>query len=65
MSNSSGLSAAQEEHLNALAVKHASLKQKIEAEQKHPAASQAMLRRWKAEKLKLKDEIEQKKTLLT
>jgi len=64
MPNSRGLTTISPEHLEALANRHAMLAEQIEQEQKSPAASSALLRRWKTEKLLLKDQIEQKKQLL-
>lgn len=40
-----------------LTEKHRTLERKIEEELTHPAADAVKLRRWKHEKLKLKDEI--------
>lgn len=46
-------------HLAALQAKHEALEHKIKEEMKHPAASTATIKRLKAEKLLIKDEIEQ------
>ena len=45
-------------HLDALIAKHALLSQKIDLEMKHPASNGIDLRRWKVQRLKLKEEIE-------
>jgi hypothetical protein len=57
MTNSRGFSETQG-HLEALTARHAALSQRIETEQSSPSASQLMLKKLKAQKLKLKDEIE-------
>ena len=44
-------------HLTELSEKHRLLERKIQEEQARPAADDSQIRRWKHEKLKLKDEI--------
>lgn len=48
-------------HLAALCQKHAILAQQIEKEQQRPSMSSIELHRLKAEKLKLKDQIEEER----
>jgi hypothetical protein len=44
-------------HLNELSEKHHQLERMIREEQARPKADETKIRRWKHEKLKLKDEI--------
>jgi hypothetical protein len=44
-------------HLAELSEKHRSLERKIEEEMARPAADASKIRKWKFEKLKLKDEM--------
>ena len=60
MSDYRGMSQAQKGHLEALKSRHVALSRRIEEEQGRPAASNALIRKLKAEKLKLKDQIEGK-----
>jgi hypothetical protein len=46
-------------HLDALRAKHASLSQQIDDEIRSPSASNVMIRALKAQKLRIKDQIEQ------
>jgi len=49
-------------HLNALQAKHSALSMRIEEQQKHPSVSDTSLRKLKAKKLKIKDEIEKQRS---
>jgi hypothetical protein len=49
-------------HLDALKGRHASLESKIVAEDRRPSPDTAVLSRMKAEKLRLKDEMERLKS---
>lgn len=55
------LSPAQKKHLEALEHRHAGLSRLIEAEQKSPAASDDTLKALKAQKLRLKDMMEEQR----
>jgi hypothetical protein len=44
-------------HLNELSAKHSQLEEMIRTEQAKPGADETKIRRWKHEKLKLKDEM--------
>ncbi|MCB1555952.1 MAG: DUF465 domain-containing protein [Alphaproteobacteria bacterium] len=48
-------------HLEALETRHAFLSHRIETEQRHPAASDQIIRTLKRQKLRLKEEIEKEK----
>ena len=62
MITTSGASAAQQKHIEALRAKHAALESRIHEEQKFPAANTAVLRELKLQKLRLKEEIEQEQS---
>jgi len=53
-----GLVSAQQGRLDALRAKHAALDIQIREEQRHPSASELAIRAMKAQKLKIKEEIE-------
>ena len=58
MINTRGHADSKQGHLEALRAKHAALAERIDAEQRSPSASHVMIRKLKAQKLQLKDEIE-------
>ena len=58
MQTSRGLVSSQPGRLEALRARHAAIDERIQEEQKSPAMSDTLLRRLKAEKLMLKDEIQ-------
>lgn len=53
------LVSSQNARLQALRSKHAAIQDQLHEEQKHPAATDDLIRRLKLEKLKIKDEIEE------
>ena len=57
-----GHHAAQASHLDALYAKHSALEQKIRDALKHPSTSTVLISAMKAQKLRIKDEIERGKT---
>lgn len=61
MPSTRGQSSSHNNHLNALLDKHELLGRRIEKEQKYPSMREDVLRRLKAEKLRLRDEIEQER----
>lgn len=48
-----------ESHLSSLERKHAELEKKLHEELQHPARDEVSIRRWKEQKLHLREEIEQ------
>ena len=60
MNDYRGKQSAHSSHLEALRTRHVALSRRIEEEQLRPAASNSLIRKLKAEKLKLKDQIEGK-----
>lgn len=63
MPNSRGHISAKPGRLEALQARHMAVNTELEEEQKHSSVSDESLRRLKAEKLKLKDEIEEQKRI--
>jgi len=53
--------AAYKGHIDALLSKHSTLSKRIDEEIKHPSTDGFVLRQLKAQKLRLKDEIEQER----
>jgi hypothetical protein len=59
MSTARGETSAYQGHIEALIAKHAALDIQIREEQKYPAMRTELIRSMKAEKLRIKEEIEQ------
>jgi hypothetical protein len=58
MMQTRGMADSNQGHLDALRAKHAALSEKIDDEMRSPSASHVLIRQLKAQKLRLKDQIE-------